>query len=457
MKSQGKQQTADSKQQEFDIIVVGGGLVGACFTALLAQWQQHRTIESPLRIALIDAGKEPPLPVFDTNGDEGNDNGSDPKNVKFDPRVVALTHASQAIFSSLGLWDQIQSQRACAFTHMHVWDHDGTAAIDFSAKEIQQQQLGHIVENNILQGILLAYLANQDCVTVLRGLTVESIDTQSVDARAKETTRFQLTYSNVKNSEKGATITTLHCENGTHLSADLVVAADGGQSTIRKLANINTREWDYHHKAIVATVCSSLPHQSTAWQNFLPSGPLAFLPLDHPSQFYCSIVWSLDSEKSDEMMALNDDDFCHAINRAFQNKLGAAVSVSQRYSFPLHQRHATDYVSDNIVLIGDAAHTIHPLAGQGVNLGLLDAQALAEEIIRGLERDLPINESSILRRYQRQRKANNIEVMLLMEGLKRLFGSKHIAVRWLRNFGLKKVNGFALLKNWLAKQAIKHK
>lgn len=446
MKSQNRQQAADSKQQQqvFDIIVVGGGLVGACFAALLAQGHKHTKIQSPLRIALIDAGKEPTLPVLNQK--------SGPTKVQFDPRVVALTHASQAVFSALGLWEGIQSQRACAYTHMHVWDHDGTAAIEFSAEDIQQEQLGHIVENSILQSALLTYLADQSCVTVLRGLAVDSLETKALQIEAPE-----MRFAELKSSEKSATITTLHCKDGTQLSADLVVAADGGQSTIRKLANINTREWNYHHKAIVATVRSSQSHQLTAWQSFLPSGPLAFLPLDHPSQTYCSVVWSLDSEKADEMMALNDDDFCHAINRAFQTRLGETVSVSQRYSFPLHQRHAIDYVSDNIVLIGDAAHTIHPLAGQGANLGLLDAQALAQEVMRGLERDLPINEPSILRRYQRQRKANNIEVMLLMEGLKRLFGSKHIAVRWLRNVGLKRVNGFALLKNWLAKKAVKHR
>jgi 2-octaprenylphenol hydroxylase len=415
----------------YDVIVVGGGLVGASFVALLAQWQTNETRE-PLRIALIDAGKEPSLPNVDH------------RNPQFDPRVVALTHASKTLFASLGLWEKIQSLRACAYSQMHVWDHDGTANIQFSAQEIQQQQLGHIVENSILQCTLLDYLTEQPCVNVLRGITVDSIE-KSIEKNVK------------KSAENNAAMTTLCCQDGSRLSADLVVAADGGQSTIRRLANMDIREWNYHHKAIVATVRSSQSHQFTAWQNFLPSGPLAFLPVNHPSEHYCSIVWSLENEKADEMMALNDDDFCHAVSRALQYRLGDAVSVSQRYSFPLHQRHAIHYVSDNLVLMGDAAHTIHPLAGQGVNLGLLDAQALAQEIIRGVERELPINEPSILRRYQRQRKTNNVEVMLLMEGLKRLFGNKNIAVRWLRNVGLKKVNDFTLLKNWLAKQAIKHK
>jgi 2-octaprenylphenol hydroxylase len=254
--------------------------------------------------------------------------------------------------------------------------------------------------------------------------------------------------------EKHHGMTTVICSDDTKLSAPLIIAADGGQSKIRELANLNTREWDYQHKAIVATVESSQSHQFTAWQNFLVSGPLAFLPLDHESENYCSIVWSLDSEKADAVMALNDDDFSTALARAFESRLGRVVSVSPRYCFPLQQRHAIDYSSDNIVLIGDAAHTIHPLAGQGVNLGLLDAQALAAEIKRAVVRDLPLSEPSILRRYQRQRKANNLEVMLLMEGFKRLFGSKKLLLRYLRNMGLRKVNGLKALKNWLTKKAI---
>jgi 2-octaprenylphenol hydroxylase len=432
----------------YDIIVVGAGLVGASFVALLAKWQADKN-NSPLRIALIDAGKAPSLPAINKELDkelnEESGQGSN-KNAQFDPRVVALTQASQSLLSSLGLWEKIQQQRACAYHHMHVWDHDGTANIQFSAQEIQQQQLGHIVENSILQCTLLDYLAEQPCVNISHGVKVDSLVVGNNAVVNKE-----------KNTAATGVVTTLLCDDGTSLSADLIVAADGGQSTIRRLANMDTREWDYYHKAIVATVRSSQSHQYTAWQNFLPSGPLAFLPLDHPSKQYCSIVWSLESEKADEMMALNDDDFCYAVSRALQHRLGDAVSVSQRYTFPLHQRHAIHYVNDNIVLMGDAAHTIHPLAGQGVNLGLLDAQALAQEIIRGVERELTVNEPSVLRRYQRQRKANNVEVMLLMEGLKRLFGHKNIAVRWLRNVGLKKVNELTLLKNWLAKQAIKHK
>ena len=154
-------------------------------------------------------------------------------------------------------------------------------------------------------------------------------------------------------------------------------------------------------------------------------------------------------------MALDDDEFSIALGKAFEHRLGHVESVAQRFSFPLVQRHAVDYSENSMVLIGDAAHTIHPLAGQGMNLGLLDAHALATEIVRAQTRGLAINDGSVLRRYQRKRKGHNMEVMLLMEGLKRLFGSRNALVRWLRNAGMKKVNEWYLLKNWLAKKAIK--
>jgi 2-octaprenylphenol hydroxylase len=408
-------------RHSYDIIIVGAGLVGASCAALLSQLQTNTHAgesRAALTIAIIDGGKPPVLPRFDQ------------QLPVFDPRVVALTHASQGLFESLGLWDTIQTQRACGYKKMHVWDDEGTASIDFNAADVQQQHLGHIVENSVLQCAVVDFIEQQKNLTLMRGISVTAL-------------------------EKHNAMTTVVCSDGTQLSAPLIIAADGGQSKIRELANINVREWDYQHKAIVATVQSSQSHQFTAWQNFLASGPLAFLPLDHQSENYCSIVWSLDSEKADAMMALNDDDFSIALACAFESRLGQVVSVSQRYCFPLQQRHAIDYSSDNVVLIGDAAHTIHPLAGQGVNLGLLDAQTLAVEIKRAVVRDLILSEPSILSRYQRQRKANNIEAMLLMEGFKRLFESKQLLLRYLRNMGLRKVNGLKLLKNWLTKKAIK--
>ena len=404
----------------YDVIVVGAGLVGATFAALLAQQQSlHKPTVSPLRIALVDPGDEPQRPDLQSMPPV------------FDPRVVALTHASQAVFAQLELWQGMTAQRACHYQHMYVWDNDGTAHIAFDAADIQQPSLGTIVENSILLSSVLDYLQQQPSVTLLRGCCVDTF------------TR-----------DTGAAV--LHCSDGLHLTAPLIVAADGGQSRMRELSHIPVRQWDYQHKAIVATVESEHSHQFTAWQNFLSTGPLAFLPLDHPSEQYCSIVWSAETERADTLMAMDDDTFCQTLERAFEQRLGKVLGVSRRFSFPLIQRHAVDYSDNNVVLIGDAAHTIHPLAGQGVNLGLLDAQALVAAITHAQQRGLPVNEPSILRRYQRQRKGHNLEVMLLMEGLKRLFGSRQLWVRWLRNMGMKTVNDASLIKKWLAKQAVQY-
>ena len=225
-------------------------------------------------------------------------------------------------------------------------------------------------------------------------------------------------------------------------------------SKVRELLNFPVRSWNYGHKAIVATVKGDCIHDYTARQNFLTTGPLAFLPLGDPSEKYCSIVWSVDDERADQLMALPVEEFERVLSEAFEYRMGAVKVVDKRYCFPLVQRHAIEYIAPQVALVGDAAHTIHPLAGQGVNLGLLDASALAEEICRASQRNLSLDDDSILRRYQRKRKRNNLEIMLLMESFKRLFGSRQLPVRWLRNSGMRTLNKIGPVKNWLAKQAM---
>ena len=194
-------------------------------------------------------------------------------------------------------------------------------------------------------------------------------------------------------------------------------------------------------------------------QCFLESGPLAFLPLqteqgDGYSSHYSSIVWSLSPELASEIMALEDDEFMRRLSEAFEFRLGKVTQAAKRYSFPLRQRHAVNYIDDGIALVGDAAHTIHPLAGQGVNLGFLDVAALSEEILRARRRQLPLTEVSILKRYQRNRKGDNLAMMSVMEGFKRLFGAQELPIRWLRNEGMRKLNSLPLLKSAVVKQAM---
>ena len=403
--------------QQFDIVIVGAGLVGATLASLLSK----NTTAKPLSIAVIDAHNKA-KPVVAIN----NQSDSEPI---FDFRVVALNQASQQLLAQVGVWPIIQSQRVCAYRDMIVWDGEGTGQIHFRAEDVQCNQLGYIVENTLVLRAILDSLQDSQQIDFIWGVSLEQI------ARCNQSVQLTLT-------------------DGRTLSAPLIIAADGANSKVRELMGFHTREWSYHQQAIVATVQCEQSHQLTAWQNFLPTGPLAFLPLDHPSEKYCSIVWSLDNKLADDMMSLTDQAFGDRLGKAFEYRLGRIENVDKRLCFPLKQCHAVDYITDNIALAGDAAHAIHPLAGQGVNLGLLDAKVLAAEVSRALERCLPLSDISLLQRYQRQRKLHNLEAMAVMEGLKRLFGSREPAIHWLRNTGLRQVNILKPLKNWLAKQAI---
>ena len=401
---------------QYDIIIVGGGMVGTALACALAQ--------SRFRIALIEAGSLPgPLQL----------NAETP----FEPRVSALTQASRNLLDNLGVWQPISAHRVSPYSHMQVWDGEGTGRIQFSASDIGQPVLGHIVENKVVVSCLFERAAELANVTI-------KADTQVTD---------------VQTDAEGSAILVL--SDGSQLNASLVVGADGAQSNIRQLTGFETREWDYDQQAIVTTVRTEQPNQATAWQRFLSTGPLAFLPLQQPAtdetregQYYSSIVWSLDSEQVADIMALNDAEFNAALTQAFENKLGAVEWSDQRFAFPLRQRHVTQYVQPGIALVGDAAHTIHPLAGQGVNLGFMDIAVLAEELLRAEVRELSPGDPSVLQRYQRRRQSDNLLMAGAMEGFKRLFGETAPAVRWLRSSGMSLVDQFTPLKNTLISRAM---
>ncbi len=402
---------ARDPQVDFDLTLVGAGLVGASLACAIAQQPgaQH------LRIAVIEAGAE----VEHFSG----------KN--FDPRVVALTAASQDLLQSIGCWDAIVAQRACAYQQMKVWDGEGTAAIDFDAADIRQPRLGHIVENSVIVNALRARMAQLKNIQLIQPETISKLQEQTAN-------RVQL--------ELGS---------GRRISTSLLIAADGARSKVRELANFETREWDYGHRAIVTTVRTEKPHEFTAWQRFMHTGPLAFLPLeDSQDTHYCSIVWSAEDELAEQLMALNDEQFCQRLGQAFEYRLGRVEAVAERFAIPLRQRHAKNYIKPGIALAGDSAHTIHPLAGQGVNLGLLDVAALATELERAFARNIPLADISILRRYQRARVMSNLGMMSVMEGFKQLFGNRTLAVNWLRNAGMRQVGSHKLLKKWIMQAAL---
>lgn len=396
--------------KQYDLIIVGAGIAGSALACALGG--------SGLKVGIIEAqavdARWPSLEVA-IDG--------------YDARVSALTASSQAFLNTLEVWPLIAQRRISPYRQMKVWDAEGTGSISFNAEDINQSELGHIVENRLTVAALLARLGEHSNIDLLTPLRLASMD--------------------LSNGQR-----LLEMEDGTALRAPLVVAADGANSRIRELAGIASNEWDYNHNAIVATVKTEQPHGETAWQRFLPQGPLAFLPLSGGGGHYCSIVWSAIPEYATHLMSLDDEAFAEQLAAALEHQLGKVEAVGRRFSFPLRQRHAKDYVQEGLALVGDAAHTIHPLAGQGINLGLLDVQVLAEELLRAHERQLPIADLAVLERYQRRRKANNLLMMAAMEGFKRLFAQPALPLRWARNAGMRWVDKTALVKQGIMRRAM---
>lgn len=391
-----------------DLIIVGAGMVGSTLGLALQG--------SGLRIKLIDAG---PL---ETKAFAAGD--------PFEPRVSALSAASQRIFQRIDAWSGIVERRASPYTDMRVWDGSGTGHIHFSAASVHAEVLGHIVENRVVQDALLDALQASGSVELMPNARLQNLH-QDADG-------WRLTL-----------------EDGRQFTTRLLVAADGANSAVRRLAGCETREWDYLHHAIVTSVRCAESHLSTAWQRFTDEGPLAFLPLQRDgNDHWCSIVWSVTEQEAMRLMALGEEGFCQALGRAFEYRLGEVLGADQRLCVPLRQRHAKRYVQPGLALIGDAAHTIHPLAGQGVNLGLLDAAVLAEVLTEAHARGAQPGDPRILARYERRRMGHNLAMMAAMEGFERLFQADSLPLRWLRNAGLKGVQAMPEAKALFVRQAL---
>jgi 2-octaprenylphenol hydroxylase len=390
-----------------DLIIVGAGMVGSALALAL----EH----SGLEILVVDGG---PLSVkpFDASG-------------AFEPRVSALSAASQRILERLGVWDGITARRASPYRDMQVWDGSGTGSVHFSAASVHAEVLGHIVENRVVQDALLERLHDSQ-IGLLGNARLEQL----------------------RRSGDGWLLT---LADGRELRAPLLVAADGANSAVRRLAGCATREWNYLHHAIVTSVRCERPHQATAWQRFTDDGPLAFLPLNRQGDdHWCSIVWSTVPAEAERLMALDDEAFRHELGKAFEWRLGAVTAVDPRVCIPLRQRHAKRYVESGLALIGDAAHSIHPLAGQGVNLGFLDAAVLAEVLLHALQRGEQPNDVRVLSRYERRRMPHNLAMMAAMEGFERLFQADPLPIRLLRNSGLNWVDELPDAKALFVRRAL---
>ena len=397
---------------EYDVIIIGAGMVGATAACLLAEAGKLETCP-PVKIAVVEAITPQPFT---------NDN--------FDPRVAAITEKSRQCLDRCYVWSSIEKSRVSPYLSMNVWDAESTGQISFDCDEIHQPNLGHIVESRVIVSALLEKIAEHDHVDLICPAKI-------VDYRRDK--------NNI----------TIDLDDASSLSAKLLIGADGGSSKVRDHFGFKLKEWNYQQEAIVSTVRTEKSNNRTAWQSFTAKGPLAFLPLDDKDNLHhCSLVWSQDSNIAQKLMSLDDQDFCGALTDASESCLGEILSIDQRFSFPLVQRHAAEYAQPRVVLVGDAAHTIHPLAGQGVNLGFSDVEVLVDEIQRAWSRDADIGNLVVLSRYQRRRKPDNLAMMALMESFKRLFATDRLSMKLLRSFGMSKLDDLSFLKTAIIKKAM---
>jgi 2-octaprenylphenol hydroxylase len=394
-----------------DVVVVGAGIVGLTLAVALKQ--------AGISVIVLDKSEFNPLTKHPSEHD------IDDKVPAYHPRVSAISLASQTLFENIGIWDSIA--RKTPYTQMDVWEDQAFGRISFDANEAKVEQLGHIIENEQVTDALVKK-AQAMGIDLVFGSAISSIEHDE--------------------QKQSVQITT----DGQHIvNAKLLVGADGGQSFVRQHYALPTTFWSYDHIAIVANVKTTQAHNHIARQAFSKYGPLAFLPLQ--DQHHCSIVWSQKTSQAQHLLSLPDKDFCRAIQVAIDNELGGVQLATQRFSYPLKMQYVRQWAKDGVVLVGDAAHTIHPLAGQGANLGLLDAAALVDELSSLKAKQQSFYLYKHLRAYERWRKADAIKVVATMEGFKQIFDGDNEFKKLIRNCGLGLASRATPIKQFFVQQA----
>ncbi|EOW6770086.1 FAD-dependent 2-octaprenylphenol hydroxylase [Cronobacter muytjensii] len=389
--------------QSVDVAIVGGGMVGLAVACGLEG--------SGLRVAVLEQRAPQPL-----------DAGAPPA-----LRVSAINAASETLLKRLGVWEAIIRQRAEAYHGMEVWEKDSFGRIAFDDEAFGFSHLGHIIENPVIHHALWEKAQQCKSVTLMAPATLQQVAW----------------------GENEAFIT---LEDGNMLTARLVVGADGANSWLRTKAEIPLTSWDYQHHALVATIRTDEPHGGVARQVFHGDGILAFLPLGDPH--LCSIVWSLSPQEADRMQQAPASAFNQALCVAFDNRLGLCTLEGERQVFPLTGRYARQFAAHRLALVGDAAHTIHPLAGQGVNLGFMDAAELISELRRLQQQGKDIGQHLYLRRYERSRKYAAAMMLAGMQGFRELFSGNNPAKKLLRDLGLTLADKLPGIKPQLIRQAM---
>ena len=378
-----------NRRGRLDIAIVGGGVVGAACALSLAKLG--------LEVALIE-GREP------AHWSAGTP----------DLRVYAFAPDNAALLDGLGVWDSVRSARAQAYRRMRVWDASGGGELSFDADMLGRDQLGWIVENNLLADRLWAALP-------------------AAGVRLHCPARVESMEQDPSTSSGQAGGVRLRLDDGTRVDAQIAIAADGADSTLRQLAGLQVSSHDYQQRGVVAFVETEKPHELTAWQRFLPGGPLAFLPfVDGRS----SIVWTLPNDEADRVLALRNEAFDRELTGAFEARLGQVRVVSTRAAFPLRRQLADAYVSGKVLLVGDAAHVVHPLAGQGVNLGLRDVARLRDSIADAQSRRVDWSSAHRLARWSRECRSENAAAAYAFDGINRMFSNDEMHATLLRGLAL---------------------
>ena len=392
-----------------DVVIIGGGLVGGLTALLLAKGGVQATV--------LDAA-----PILDTEKVLSVAN----------PRVLALSQATIHLLKTVNVWDKLARQMP--YTGMQVWNKNGYGEINFGQASQKmpsdEQSLGSMVEPSILNLAIQQQMLQQ----------VQDYRTQVKVVRV----------------EQGVHCWIVQLADGTTLKTKLVIGADGANSFVREQAMIELDVLDYQQAGLSCAIRTAMPHQYVARQIFLPTGPLAFLPMAslnaEQAEHWISIVWTLPDDYADEYSALNDAQFMQLLTRESHHMLGEVLEVTPRAKFPLKARAAQRYVKAGLALIGDAAHVIHPLAGQGVNIGCLDAAVLCDVLLKDKQRGVWAHEQT-LKRYEHQRKGQNDAMMHSMSALGFIETSELFPFVWARNFGLKQVENQATLKALFLAQA----
>ncbi len=380
----------------YDIVIIGGGIVGATAALLLAK-------NPTLSIAILDAQSN-----------------------ALTSRVSAFSLASETIFKKINAWQNIRAESISPYTHMHVFEEKNQAKIDFDCSDIHENALGYIIEDHAVRNALHKTFSEHENIHFIHPVKLISLE------------------------EKKDCIE-IHADDNKTFSGKLVIGADGANSWVRAQTKIDLQTFDYDHTAIVATVKTEKSHEKTAWQRFLLQGPLAFLPLTHPHT--SSIVWSMPPDQAKKLLALDNASFQTILSESFENKLGKVTEISERAAFPLQMRHVKNYIKPRIALIGDAAHTIHPMAGLGVNMGIQDARILSQIIFENIEKNRDFSSMHNLRRFERACRYQNAILLKSIELLHYGFTSDKTLVQTLRSFGLNFTDRVSFLKNFFASYA----